>query len=63
MRTVTKIAYFLSLVCGIFAMLAMFSAVSGGGDNAIQQTGMIAFAVGLGIVPYCMASAVDGMTK
>lgn len=63
MKIVTKICYFLSLVCSVLALLALlFSIGGGGGDNVMQQAASIAFAIGLGVIPYTIARAIDGMT-
>ena len=57
---IVKLAYIVTLLCGFAALFALMNTVmGGGGDNVMQQTGMIAFAIGLGVVPYCIARCVE----
>ena len=60
MKFFIKFVYVVALLFAIGGMLAMISAISGGGgDNVMQQSGAIAFSIGLAVIPYCIARAIE----
>lgn len=58
MKFVIKFVYVIALLFAIGGMLALISSISGG-DNVMQQTGAIAFSIGLAVIPYCIARAIE----
>jgi len=59
-KVIIKLVYIVAMLFAIAGLVAMASAISGGGgDNVMQQTASIAFAIGLGVLPYCVARAVE----
>lgn len=59
MKVIVKITYFVAMLFTIGGFLGLVSSISGGGDNVMQQTGAIAFSIGLAVVPYTFARAVE----
>jgi len=60
MKFIVKFFYVIALLCAIVGMLALLNSLgSGGGDNVMQQTGIIAFSIGLAVVPYCGARCIE----
>ncbi|MCB1811760.1 MAG: hypothetical protein KDK04_08600 [Candidatus Competibacteraceae bacterium] len=59
-RVIVKFFYVVALLCAIAAAGALMNALGGNvGDGIMQQTGAFAFAIGLGVIPYCIARAVE----
>lgn len=59
-KVIIKLVYVVALLCAIGALFAMMNTITGGvGDNVMQQTAGIAFAIGLGVIPYTIARAVE----
>jgi hypothetical protein len=59
-RFIVKFSYVLALLCAIVGFLALLSSIAGaGGDNIMQQSGAFAFAIGLAVIPYCIARALE----
>ena len=56
---IVKLTYLGSLICGVLALGIMFNSAMVNADNIMQQTAMFAFAIGLGVVPYVMARAIE----
>lgn len=62
MKIIVRIVYFLALLCAIGGFLALLSSITGGGgDNVMQQTGAIAFSIGLAVIPYTIARSIEKM--
>lgn len=58
MKVVVKLFFFVTLLCAIGGFIGLISSISGGG-NVMQQTGAIAFSIGLAVVPYVIAMNVE----
>jgi len=55
-----KFVYVVALLFAIGSVVAVISGIfGGGGDNVMQQTGAIAFSIGLAVIPYCIARAIE----
>jgi len=57
---IIKVVYFIALIAALTGLIGLLNSIGfGGGNNVMQQTGIIAFSIGLAVVPYCIARAVE----